>query len=195
MERRGFLKRLLGTAAVAVIAPDILAQIEEYQYVVEGKPRQGKLQGKRYSHIVPDDTFIEGRGFWAIHEGEMIVRSYAEGVALNMLARPINTPISSELPWETYRPGPMEVEFEINHLQIVNEVKFQEIWNAGTAMDIVATMNMTPGTGKEETITTFSGQGILTSINVSGMVSESALTSSATFIISGELIQTTAKDD
>ena len=186
MERRGFLRRLLGSAAVAVIAPDILAQIEEYQYVVEGKPRQGKLQGKRYSHIVIDDTFIEGRGFWAMYEGEMIAWSDACEVSLNMEAQPIDV-TSRDAPYATFRPGPMQASFTIDNLHIVNPMKFHELFEElGATLDIVATVGETP--------ITFSGQGIITEHSISANMDNEVI-ASATFIISGELIQTTAKDD
>jgi len=167
MERRGFLKRLLGSAAIAVIASDVLKQIEEYEYVVEGKPRPKKLSPldklKKDLEETSNNTFIAGAGFWAIHEHRMVGWSEEQGVTLNMEQDPIEvTSMDTPSGMREFISGRMRATFQIDNLHIMDPTKISELFNAGETMDVVAAI---PGTGGGVS-STFTGQGLITELNM-----------------------------
>jgi len=191
MKRRGFLRRVLGTTAIAAIAPDILKQIEEYEYVVEGKPRPSKIQGHHAHMMIVDDHFPEG-GFWAISDQKIIAWSTAQGVTLNMIQPVLDvTSLDTIGGYREFISGfsaSMEATFQIDNLHIVDHAKFREHFEEeGSAMDIVSTIP----DGVNGPVHTFSGEGIVTEFGIIDVVDfeEEEIIGSATFKITGELIR------
>jgi hypothetical protein len=158
---------------------DIYKLIEEYQHVVEGKPRPSKIQGAHASHIIIDDLKLEGKGAWIFHEERVIARSSVDAsVSLNFESNTIPDQVSSEVPYVTFTPGPMEMTLEIDKLFIVDHATMRQI------EEEIGLMNIVIDNGS----TTFTGRGYLISLGIAAAVDD-VMTSSATFKIEGELIR------
>jgi len=117
MNRRKFFKNLFGATAAAAIAPNLLAQIEEYEYVVEEKPRS--------EPITPEQVFAGGEGLWVFQDGKLVAWSALHGVSINWEREIIEVPHDYSGGWKEFMPGQAEMTFDVENLNINNINAFE----------------------------------------------------------------------
>lgn len=165
MERRGFLKRLIGGAAAIAVAPQLLAQADEHLYAVSPE------------EVLPiDRVFTKNNGLWVYSQDKLVAWSILSNVNIEMVNNPIEI-TSNEFDLGSYRtflPGKTCVYFNTDQLHIIDQSVFD--FNQDNKLGIIC---------KVDDIV-FEGEGICSELSSTFRYLE-AENASAKFDIIGEV--------